>query len=688
MTIFSGHKHIGLNVSALHFFVTLPPSKFWVSEMHSDLHASLKEVFGFDQFRSGQEQTIRQLLKGSSSLAIFPTGSGKSLCYQLTAIHLPHLTLVVSPLLALMNDQLSFLKQQGIAAASIDSTLTAEQSRDVMSDVRSGKIKILMVSVERFKNERFRSFIQSVSVSMLVIDEAHCISEWGHNFRPDYLKLPAYREELKIPLVLLLTATATRKVKKDMAKKFAIHESDIVQTGFYRPNLDLSVIPVSAEHKDEMLNHVVSQQQGAGIVYVTLQHSAEQVAEFLRSKQVNAMAYHAGLPSDLRQQIQSDFMQGEIQVVVATIAFGMGIDKSDIRFVIHYDLPKSIENYSQEIGRAGRDGYQSRCITLANLDGLNTVENFVYGDTPELSGIDYVINSIRSECQNSQWELQVLGLSNDSNIRQLPLKTLLVQLELLGVLRPLYAYFAEFKIKLLKSEDDILALFSGERRNFVAAIFANTTFKKVWGNPNFEALFESYQCERSRVVVALEYLQEQGCIALETKRITEVFAVNTSVLSEPDLAMTLYNYFIEKEQKEIARIATLVRFFELPSCLSHHLALYFDDANSPENCGHCSVCKGQMAKLAYSSAVQWPEDMQISRIINSIEQHLTEKTSGLSLLERSIALSQENTSRFLAGISVPIFNRYKMRKLQGFGVCVHMRYEDVRSKVQALCSLS
>jgi ATP-dependent DNA helicase RecQ len=234
--------------------------------MHSDLHTSLKEIFGFDQFRSGQEQTIRQLLRGSSSLAIFPTGSGKSLCYQLTAVHLPHLTLVVSPLLALMNDQLSFLKQKGIAAASIDSTLTAEQSRDVMSEVRSGKIKILMVSVERFKNERFRSFIQSVSVSMLVIDEAHCISEWGHNFRPDYLKLPAYREELKIPLVLLLTATATRKVKKDMAKKFAINESDIVQTGFYRPNLDLSVVPVSAKHKNEMLNHVVSQQRGAGIV--------------------------------------------------------------------------------------------------------------------------------------------------------------------------------------------------------------------------------------------------------------------------------------------------------------------------------------------------------------------------------------------------------------------------------------
>lgn len=652
--------------------------------MLSDLHTSLKEVFGFDQFRSGQEQTICQLLKGDSSLAIFPTGSGKSLCYQLAAIKLPHLTLVVSPLLALMKDQLLFLRHKGIAAASIDSTLTAEQSKTVMSEARSGKIKILMVSVERFKNERFRNFIQSIPVSMLVVDEAHCISEWGHNFRPDYLKLPAYRDELQIPLVLLLTATATRKVKRDMAKKFDIAETDIVQTGFYRPNLDLSVVPVSAALKDKKLIDVVCGQQGPGIVYVTLQQSAERVAEYLRSKKVNAKAYHAGLPNDLRQQIQSDFMQGETQVVVATIAFGMGIDKSDIRFVIHYDLPKSIENYSQEIGRAGRDGYLSYCVTLANLDGLNTVENFVYGDTPELSGIEYVINSIKNESQNSQWELQVLGLSNDSNIRQLPLKTLLVQLELLGVLRPLYAYFADFKLKLLKSEDDILSMFTGERQDFIAAIFAYTSFKRVWGSPDFDALFKNYQCERSRVVSALEYLQEQDCITLETKRITEVFAVNSKVLAEPDLAMKLHNYFVEKEQKEIARIATLVRFFELSRCLSHHLALYFDDVQSPEVCGHCSVCKGEVAQLEYSSLVKWPDDTEVSRITGTLVDHLAEKTSECSLLERKITLSQENISRFLAGISVPVFNRYKVRKLQGFGLCEHLRYEDIRNKVRSL----
>ncbi|MEH6575481.1 MAG: RecQ family ATP-dependent DNA helicase [Amphritea sp.] len=649
--------------------------------MVADLPALLKQSFGFDQFRSGQEQTVRQLLNGDSSLAIFPTGSGKSLCYQFTALQLPHLTLVVSPLLALMKDQLEFLASKGISAASLDSTLTPQQSQQVMSDVRAGNIKILMVSVERFKNERFRQFISSVAVSMLVVDEAHCISEWGHNFRPDYLKLPTYRQELNIPLVLLLTATATRKVKKDMAGKFAIAEKHIIQTGFYRQNLDLSVKPVASAAKNTQLLQLIQQQSGTGIVYVTLQNSAEQVAEFLRQNQINAMAYHAGFADDKRQQIQADFMAGRVQVVVATIAFGMGIDKADIRFVIHYDLPKSIENYSQEIGRAGRDGLMSQCVTLANLDGINTVENFVYGDTPELTGIEYVLNTIRQECQNGQWELQLLGLSNASNVRQLPLKTLLVQLELLGIVKPLYAYYADFKYKFLQPKEAVLALFEGERQAFLNAIFTHTQFKKVWGNPDFEALFHSYSCERGRVVAALEYLREKQLIELETKRITEVFSINETALAEPELAQKLHHYFADKEQKEIKRIASLVRFFELDRCLNRNLALYFDDVKSPEDCGHCSVCRGDVAKLEYSQSQVWPDDTQLITVLTGLKQHLVAKTASSSL---SLDLSVDSYCRFLAGMSVPMFSRYKVRQLAGFGLCGHLRYEEIRQRIQGL----
>lgn len=659
-----------------------------------ELKGLLKQRFGFDGFRYGQQQTIEQLLSGHSSLAIFPTGSGKSLCYQFTATQLPNLTLIVSPLLALIKDQLEFLSSKGIAAASLDSTLSAEQSQQVMADVRSGKVKILMVSVERFKNERFRQFINAVQISMMVVDEAHCISEWGHNFRPDYLKLPLYCQELNIPLVLLLTATATKKVKLDMAAKFSIKTEHIVQTGFYRENLDLSVVPVTENEKTQYLLQEIRHQQkvfstndsagisNAGIVYVTLQQTAERVSAYLTAAGINASAYHAGFDSDKREEIQSGFMHGRIDVVVATIAFGMGIDKSDIRFVIHYDLPKSIENYSQEIGRAGRDNARSNCVTLANLDGLNTVENFVYGDTPELSSIEFLLENIRHESKASareanvtEWELQIVGLSNTSNIRQLPLKTLLVQLEMMNVIKPMYSYFAEFKYKFLQEPKDILNHFEGERRDFLSAIFDTSQFKKIWGSPDFDSLFSAYSCERHRVITALEYLAEKQWIELESKKMTEVFKVNQQALNQSELGHQLYDYFVEKEVKEIKRIASLVAFFELSSCLSNNLSHYFDDYQVPKNCGHCSVCRGKIAKLDYSLQPCLPKDDELRSFLQGLESQLKGKVLSMSL---------DIQCRFLAGISVPVFARNKVRQLPGFASCEQLRYQDIRNKLTSL----
>eukprot|EP01030_Chromulinospumella_sphaerica_P016368 gene16368-16183_t len=234
------------------------------------MHDTLQQVFGYPQFRPGQEAAVSAVLAGRSAAAIFPTGSGKSLCYQLSAVLLPHLTLVVSPLLALMQDQLDFLQRHGISAGSIDSTQSREQANDVMARARSGELKILMISVERLKNERFRNFLHSVSISLLVVDEAHCISEWGHNFRPDYLKLPDYQHQFNIPQALLLTATATPKVIADMQAKFAIAPADVITTGFYRPNLNLWVEPVSGADKRRRLAEWMGERANQpSIVYVT-----------------------------------------------------------------------------------------------------------------------------------------------------------------------------------------------------------------------------------------------------------------------------------------------------------------------------------------------------------------------------------------------------------------------------------
>jgi len=654
-----------------------------------DLHATLQEVFGFDVFRTGQAQTVGQLLAGHSSLAIFPTGSGKSLCYQFTATQLPHLTLVVSPLLALIKDQLQFLHSKGIHAASIDSTLSTDESREVMADVKSGKTKILMVSVERFKNERFRRFIQSIPISMLVVDEAHCISEWGHNFRPDYLKLPTYCKELNISLVLLLTATATRQVKQDMASKFGIAAQHIVQTGFYRSNLDLSVEPLKTKDKGQRLYDYLSKTAGSAIVYVTLQQTAEQVANLLKRRGLLAQAYHAGLENEQRQQIQLDFMSGKTQIIVATIAFGMGIDKSDIRYVVHYDLPKSIENYSQEIGRAGRDAQPSNCIVLANLDSLNTLENFVYGDTPELAGVEKVLATIVAETNAGQWEAQILALSNETNVRQLPLKTLLVQLELRGIVQPSHAYFAEYKYKFLVPKEQVLERFQGERQSFLAQVFELSQLKKIWAEPDFDATYQQTGSERHRVIAALEYLSENQLIELQSKRMTEVFKVQADAIDLPILAVELHQYFAEKEQKEIKRIAMLIRFLESKNCLSYGLAKYFDDQQAPQQCGHCSVCRGQVASLndlnsnensrdssENNESTAWPTDVQILDDLAGLKRHLADKGMQDSSLE--------SCTRFLAGISVPMFSRYRVRQLPGFASCSQQRYSEIKTKLEII----
>jgi len=657
----------------------------------SSPNTKLKQLFGFAQFRPGQQAVVEQLLAGHSSLAIFPTGSGKSLCYQYVATQLPHLTIVVSPLLALIKDQLSFLHSKGIHAASIDSTLNPEQNREVMQAVRSGDCKILMVSVERFKNERFRQFIQSVALSMLVIDEAHCISEWGHNFRPDYLKLPRYQQELKIPLVLLLTATATKKVKHDMAQRFAIASNDIVQTGFYRANLNLDVVPTASADKDQQLLHVLRQQTSlnptsSGIVYVTLQKTAEQVAQLLQVQGMAAQAYHAGLNDERRQRIQQDFMQGTVHVVVATIAFGMGIDKADIRFVIHYDLPKSIENYSQEIGRAGRDGQVAQCSVLANLDGLTTVENFVYGDTPDQAAIGSVLLHIQAAVQNDdskplnaanpQWEMQINDLSNLSNIRQLPLKTLLVQLELAGVIQPLYAYYAEYRLRFVQGQNEILQQFTGERQRFLTALFKHVEMKKIWGTLHFDNLYADYGASRDRVITALDYLAEQGWLEVQSKSMTEVFAVDLAQLAKPSLSAKLSDYFAQNEGSEIKRIAALARFFALDSCLSYNLSRYFDDHAAPQHCGHCSVCAGRVAILPKTPQSPMPDDEALREAMQQLTELLASKQ------QNSASLS--TYCRFLTGMTTPQTSRLRLSQLSGFALCAHQPYAVVRNKLSSL----
>jgi len=631
------------------------------------LKKPLQKYFEFNSFLKGQEDVIRKVLDRQSVAAIFPTGAGKSLCYQLPAILLSGMTLVVSPLLSLMKDQLDFLQANNIPAARLDSTLSKNEYNAILDRAKNGKLKILMIAVERFKNERFRSHLQKMNVSLLVVDEAHCISEWGHNFRPEYLKLPAYQKEFGINQTLLLTATATTRVRDDMCAKFNIPKDNVFVTGFYRDNLFLQITPTdNSEKKNRLLQRIQQTPQDPTIVYVTLQKSAEDVAAFLCANNINAHPYHAGMENDNREQIQNKFMDGTLACIVATIAFGMGIDKKDIRRIIHYDLPKSIENYSQEIGRSGRDGKPALCEVLANRDSIHILENFIYGDTPEKASIFQLLRTIK-ENKGFVWEIKTTTLANELNIRFLPLKTLLVYLAMEEIIRPKFTYFAEYSFKYQTKPADIINSFEGERKQFVGAILNHCQTKKIWTAVDIQAILGNYDTDRQRVLAALEYFEDKGWIDLQSRQAVEVYDILTQAFNIDDMAEKMDVLFKKKERLEIQRIHNMVGFFESDACISKQLAGYFGEHLTKERCGHCSFCKSGKAVLQTTTELKPLSQLEFKTITAEFTQAVGEQ------------FSEVNLTKFLCGIYTPVFTKLKIKQLPYFGILESYPFLEVKN---------
>lgn len=407
--------------------------------MTAELNHFLQHHFGFSGFRPGQEMAIQHVLAGHHTLVVMPTGAGKSLIYQLAALHFQEPALVVSPLISLMKDQVDSLNRRGIAATYINSALSAGEQHTRMRAMAQGAFRLVYIAPERLRHRVFCESLQRFRVSLLAVDEAHCISQWGHDFRPDYLQLSSARKLLNHPTTVALTATATPQIQDEIVHRLGLPAAARIVTGFDRPNLSFEVLYTpDLESKYQALREFLKNTNSAGIIYVGTRRDTEEIAQFLRETLgLKAVAYHAGMDSTARENAQEAFMSGKIFIVVATNAFGMGVDRPDVRFVMHFTMPGTLEAYYQEAGRAGRDGLPARCVMLYSPEDRALQEWFIENDAPDEKELTHLHGALFADAKDDTVSLTVEALASLANLTPSKVKVGLAQLETIGAIHRL-----------------------------------------------------------------------------------------------------------------------------------------------------------------------------------------------------------------------------------------------------------
>ncbi|MEY4530285.1 MAG: hypothetical protein RLZZ156_1006 [Deinococcota bacterium] len=626
--------------------------------------------FGHAKFRVGQEAVLTHLLESKRALAVFPTGGGKSLCYQLPSVLLEGITLVVSPLIALMREQVQTLQALGIPAARLDSSLEREELFKVNTAIRNGESLIVYVSPERFNNEQFYTLIKSAKIALFALDEAHCVSQWGHNFRPDYLKLARVAADIGAERILALTATATPSVVQDICEAFEIPRSMAVISGFRRENLQLLAKPTKLMARDQALLKALQENIGTSIVYATLQRDAERVAEFLVASGISARAYHAGLPEEVKPQVQDWWMTTPNAIVVATIAFGMGIDKANVRGVYHYQLPKSLEGYAQEIGRAGRDGLPAKAMIFGSLEDSAILEQFIYGDTPSRDAL------LRLVCffavQPEEMLVSLYNLSSETDLRPLVLRTAITYLELENVLHQGTPQYETYMLKFLTRKDLLIQRFSGERQDFIDSVLHSGKMGRDWLTLEPRVISDKISQPRERIVTALNYLSEQKLIELKVSNVVNQYTRPKEIANPEALVDLLEQRFALREKADLERLNNIPHFLENQHCYTDALANYFGDIDS-QTCGKCSVCLGQSVQLPPAQSEPNLEQILEPRVIEALIEMYSD------------ALSEpRQLARFLCGMTSPKTTRAKLGNHTLFGSTQTASFARVLAWCEAL----
>jgi ATP-dependent DNA helicase RecQ len=582
----------------------------------------LKEKFHFVDFREGQEDIIEALLAKRDVVAVMPTGSGKSLCYQLPALLLDGMALVVSPLIALMKDQVDGLTRNQIPATFINSTLTPAEQQQRLGQAQGGQFKLIYVAPERFRNPSFMQGIQTCTVSLLAVDEAHCVSEWGHDFRPDYLRLKTVITALKHPPVAALTATATPEVRRDIIEQLGLNQPVTLVTGFDRPNLHFQVKPVESDReKMQAVLGLLSRGPQCGIIYAATRKHVDEISEGLKAYGHKVGRYHAGMEIEERKSAQDQFMRGTLPIVVATNAFGMGIDKSDLRFIVHYDIPGSLEAYYQEVGRAGRDGKPSTCLLLFNYADTFTQEFFIDGSYPPRSLVAEIYQTL-CFIGTDEIEITLRALAErcvQNKASEMAVSSCLKTLERAGVIERgtegehLAKVTLRMGLEALGQQAQDRVSIQGKIVSYFAEVLDGSPGKTL--AVDLESMSEDMELTSEQLRRGLAALHHSGILDYRAP----FRGRGLKVLQRVPVSKLPVN-FAEIERRagfERQKLRKMVDYGYSQQCLRRFILEYFGEQPSFKECHNCSSCQ-ERGEVVQPRALSEDETLVVKKILSCV----------------------------------------------------------------------